>query len=85
MLKLEYVNECIFLFACYHLVLFTNLLGKDDPYTPEHIGISMIITVILMLLITALAMVFLTVKGCFNKIKPKIAKKKQQKVNTDNE
>ena len=60
MFKFEFVNECIFLITCYHFVLYTNILNKNDPYTLEHIGTSMIVTIIALTGSTAAVMVYLT-------------------------
>ena len=69
--KLEYLNESIFLITCYHFLLFTNILGKDDPYTPELLGTSMIISMVLLLAITAIIMLSLSCKVLFAKLMAK--------------
>ena len=42
------------------------MLDKSDPYTPEHIGVSMMIAFGLMLVVTACVMVFMTCKISIN-------------------
>ena len=81
--KLEYLNESIFLITCYHFLFFTNILGKDDPYTPEYIGKSLIISMVLLLAITAIVMVSMSCKAMFLKLKAKKNQKKKLQIIKD--
>ena len=80
MFRLEYINESIFLLTSYHFILFTSILDKEDPYTPELIGKSMIIIIVLLLAITAIINVLLSCKVLCIKLKAKLDSKQQQKV-----
>ena len=75
MFKFEFMNECIFLIICYHLVLFTNIL-TNDPYTLEHIGTSMIVSIIILSIITAYVLLYLTCRIQYEKLRIKWIKKK---------
>ena len=59
LLKLELVNESIFLACCYQMLFFTNILSVEDPHTPEIIGICLIVSLSSLIGVAGL-MIFLT-------------------------
>lgn len=76
-LLLEAINEVVFLLACYHLVLFANLL--PDPETLETVGSSMIVTLVLLVAITGSVMVGANIKNQYGNYRKWKAKKAQKK------
>ena len=66
-LLFEDVNEATFLLICYHLVLFSNLLG--DPHVLSMLGYSMIGFVALILLGNMLIILWVNAKGLILTIK----------------
>ena len=73
MLDLEFFNEGLLLLCCYHFLMFTNIL--NDPYTSELLGISMILTIGLLLAVAAFVMLSVTFKLLWVKCKRKQARR----------
>ena len=66
-LLFEDANEMGFLFICYHLALFSNLIG--DPKVLSVLGLSMICSTALILIGNILLIIWVNVKGLILAVK----------------
>ena len=73
--KLEAFNEMLFLFCCYHLVLFANLVNKYE--TREQIGVSFMFMAGFLVLINMLFVFGASFKGIYQSCRRKYLKRKQ--------
>ena len=73
--KLEAFNEMLFLFCCYHLLLFANLVNKYE--TREQIGVSFMFMAGFLVLINMLFVFGASVKGIYQSCRRKYLKRKQ--------
>ena len=83
MLKLELINESIFLFACYQMLFYTSVLPRDDPYAPEKIGMCTIITISSLAGFTGLIILFSICKQIYLRLKLVNTQSQQQKVKNE--
>ena len=77
MLIFETINECGLQIVCYHLVLFTNLIG--DPSTLTRIGGSMIFTMGLMMGLSLLIILCINIKETIRKLRRSWMRRKNRK------
>ena len=64
---IENTNEVLLLITCYHIVLFGNLL--HDPILIESIGISMIVSVCLILTIGTVSIIMINFRAMKHTLK----------------
>lgn len=74
----ELTNEGIFLFICYHMVLFSNMIWAPD--TKTMVGYSLVVCLVGLLLGNTILIAIVSCKGSKQKKRIKYLKKQHEKI-----